>query len=137
MARTKHTQRRKRHHRGGDPPEEPPTKEPPTKEPSMWDNMSTSVGDFTKQVTGSTEEAAPTASVEQSAGRKKRRCLRGGYAGSVKYPGVATYATAVGGRRRRHKGGSHGVGVAAYASPYTQGGGKRRRRRTRRRHYKK
>ena len=67
---------------------------------------------------------------------------RGGYAGSVKHPGAAAYATAVGGRRRKQKGGNHGVtayaspGVAAYASPFTQGGS-RRRRRTRRRYNKK
>jgi len=134
--------RRRRHRRGGgeeDPAAaEPAPAEPASPEPSIWDKMSTTVGDFTKDVTGSAAAAvAPMAETppmaEASGGRRSRRS-RGGSGHSH---GVATYATAVGGRRRCLKGGSHGVGVAAYASPYTQGGGKRRRRRTRRRHYKK
>ena len=139
MARTKHTMRRRRHRGGGEgsvtPPAVTPEVTPPVVAPekSTWESLSETFGDLTQ---GKNEEPEPAA-VEQSAGRKKRRGLRGGYAGSVKYPGVATYATAVGGRRRCHRGGNHGVGVAAYASPYTQGGGKRRRRRTRRRHHKK
>ena len=146
MARTKHTMRRRRHRGGGEDATTPPVVK------STWESLSETFGDLTKstpkvvveptavvepKVVEPTAEE-PTAEVEQSAGRKKRRRgLHGGYAGSVKYPGVASYATAVGGRRRCHKGGSHGVGVSAYASPYTQGGGRRRRRRTRRRHYKK
>lgn len=128
MARTKHTMRRMRRRGGGegDPipapapaaaetETEPAAAEPAAAETSMWDKMSSTVSDLTK-------------------GGRGRRHLRGGYAGSVKHPGAATYATAVGGRR--HRGGSHGVGVAAFASPFTQGG-RRRRRKTRRRHHKR
>ena len=127
MARTKHTMRRMRRRGGGegDPiPAAAPAAaaaetetetEPAAAETSMWDKMSSTVSDLTK-------------------GGRGRRHLRGGYAGSVKHPGAATYATAVGGRR--HRGGSHGVGVAAFASPFTQGG-RRRRRKTRRRHHKR
>ena len=122
MARTKHTMRRRRHLRGGEGPEAAPEAAPEAPK-SIWDTMSSTVGDFTQKVTAS----APTAE-----GGKRRHRGGSGYS-----HGVASYATAVGGRRRRcHTGGSHGVGVASYASPYTQGG-RRRRRRTRRRHYKK
>ena len=136
MARTKHTMRRRRHRGGGEEEsvsaesvpavpaesvpavsaesvpavsaESAPAASAAPEAPSTWDVLSDQFGNLTNQVTG--KEEVP--------------------------------ATAVGGRRRHkskrrscHKGGSHGVGVAAYASPYTQGGG--RRRRTRRCHHKK
>lgn len=130
MARTKHTMRRMRHLRGGEGPEAAPEAAP--KVESIWETMSSTVGNFTKDEAPTAAAVAPTA--EASGGKRGKRRHRGGSGYSH---GVASYATAVGGRRRRcHTGGSHGVGVASYASPYTQGG-RRRRRRTRRRHYKK
>ena len=141
MARTKHTMRRRRHRGGGDDPTTPPAESR-----STWEVLSDTFGNLTPAPTAAVPTAAvptaavPTAAVaptaEASGGKKRHKHPRGGSGHSH---GVATYATTVGGRRRCHKGGSHGVGVAAYASPYTQGGGKRRRRRrrTRRRQYKK
>ncbi len=126
MARTKRTLKRGRHGGGTDGVDPVETE---TAAPSWMDSFSNSAS----SIMGSSKEEKPV--VAQEAGRRKRRHLRGGYAGSVKHPGAVTYATAVGG----HRGGSHGVGVAAFASPFTQGGRRRRRktRKSQRRHHKR